>query len=556
MAGEAAVYLIPPLAAIGLVILLWWLRERRIRADNENLRIFHGLSEDIIAAPTPAVIAEKLATVLPSVTQATSVKLYLFQRRTKSLERVATSAEPEPMAAPIEAPPDGLAGAAVECFRNRTLLNIPDVRRNPLVKAASFAGLHRSAMFVPLFSQQEILGVMEVSNSRRPGFFPLEQQQMMQHLANQAAASLKLQERHAIREQLFHSEKLAATGQLISGVASELRTPIENILQLAASLAAHQGTPPSQRDLLRLNAESQRASEIVSRLVSFAREDESGTPRIVDVNSICAELIRFREPEWRALGLRVQNRLLPDPAPVLASHGQIEQVFLNLLVHAEQHASKSAAKTVSIQSSAMAQRVLVEIAYSISPDDPAPPDPFSVASTLSGEALGLGVSQGVLRSHGGDVQFRVKSGMARFEAELPLAGAEQQIPNESDSVRKSARALTVMIVDSDGGSRRHLLGMLTSRGHRAVPVAAPEAAEISKRLRFDAAFWAVRPGAGSGSAESHETVRSHVPALILVSDGYDPDLARELEQSHSFLLSRPVQEPDLVRILAEVESRI
>src|SRR5258708_5435549 len=114
--------LIGAVAAIGIVVLLWWLRERRIHAQHENLRIFHGLSEDIIAAPTPAAIAEKLATVLPSVTPATSVNLYIFQRRTKSLERVPTSAEPEPMAAPIDAPPDGLANAAVVCFRNRTLL--------------------------------------------------------------------------------------------------------------------------------------------------------------------------------------------------------------------------------------------------------------------------------------------------------------------------------------------------------------------------------------------------------------------------------------------------
>src|SRR5262249_18541977 len=105
--------LIGAFCAIGLMVLLWWLRERRIHAQHENLRIFHGLSEDIIAAPTPSAIAEKLATVLPTVSQATSVNLYLFQRRTKSLERVPTTAEPEPMAAPIDSPPDGMANAAV-----------------------------------------------------------------------------------------------------------------------------------------------------------------------------------------------------------------------------------------------------------------------------------------------------------------------------------------------------------------------------------------------------------------------------------------------------------
>src|SRR5690242_20359784 len=77
--------------AIGIMVLLWWMRERRIQAQHDSLGIFHGLSEDIIAAPTPSAIAEKLATVLPSVTQATMANLYIFQKRTKSLERVPTS---------------------------------------------------------------------------------------------------------------------------------------------------------------------------------------------------------------------------------------------------------------------------------------------------------------------------------------------------------------------------------------------------------------------------------------------------------------------------------
>src|SRR6202043_3565688 len=101
---------------------------------------------------------------------------------------------------------------------------------------------------------------------------------------------------------------------LISGVASELSAPLESIVQLAATLAAHQGVAPNQTDLLRLVGESQRASEIVSRLVSFAR-DEQPAPKILDVNQLASELMRFREPEWRGLGLEAQNRGSPPPPP-------------------------------------------------------------------------------------------------------------------------------------------------------------------------------------------------------------------------------------------------
>ena len=59
------------------------------------MRAFHALSEEIIAAASPAEIAEKLLRVLPAITQATTVRVYLFNRRTKSLERLPTAADPD-----------------------------------------------------------------------------------------------------------------------------------------------------------------------------------------------------------------------------------------------------------------------------------------------------------------------------------------------------------------------------------------------------------------------------------------------------------------------------
>src|SRR5262249_18026021 len=172
---------------------------------------------------------------------------------------------------------------------------IPDVRRNPLVKAGSKSSLPRSAMFVPLLSKQEASGVLEVHNTKRVGYFSPDDQAAVQHLANQVAAALKLQEQQAMREQLFRSERLAATGQLISGVASELGAPLESITQLAAALT-ESPDEPLEPNLHQLASEAQRASEIVSRLVSFANQEDA-SPRHIELGGIIAGLIRFREPE-------------------------------------------------------------------------------------------------------------------------------------------------------------------------------------------------------------------------------------------------------------------
>jgi len=549
---QAAPLLFGALGAIGLLLGGWWIRERRVGAQRRSVRAFYALSEDIIAATSPTAIAEKLSAVLPEVTRATDFEIYLFDRAAKSLERVQTTDNTEPMAAPVDAPPEGLANAAVVCFRNRTLLSIPDVRRNPLVKVGPKMSLPRSALFVPLLSQQETLGVLQVENSRRVGYFSPEEQAAVQHLANQAAASLKLQEQQKMREQLFHSEKLAATGQLISGVANELSAPLESIMQLAASLAESENRAVPEIDLQQLASEARRASEIVERLVSFARQDQS-SPQHVDAGRMVAGLMRFRDPEWKALGLRVQQRIGPEPALVLGVEGQIDQVFLNLLVHAEQQAGQSPSKTIAVKTSVLAGRVLVEIDYSTPFSDETEPDPFADPSSPGAAKLGLEVCQGIIRNHGGEVRLRRRSGQSGFEVELPVVRPSIE-PSTASGTARPVRSLTLMLVDSDQDAQHQIISLLGSRGHRVVPIAAEGAVDMAQRLKFDAVLWAVRSGA-HGWSEFHERVRASIPAFVLISDGYDQELARSLEESRGFLLSRPVQETSLERILREIDTR-
>jgi signal transduction histidine kinase len=537
--------------AVGVIVIFWWIRARRLGINRRSMRAFHALSEDIISSTSPTEIAEKLVNVLPTVIQATGVRLYLANRRTKSLERVPTKAEPDPMAVSIDAPPDGLASGAAVCYRNRTLLNVPDVRRSPFVKVDTKTNLPRSAMFLPLFSQSDTLGVLEVGNARRLGYFTVEEQAATQHLANQVAAALKLQEQQTIREQLFRSEKLAATGQLISGVASELRAPLDTILQLATAFAAYRGRPIPERDLLLLAAESQRASEMVSRLVSFARPEDSAA-RHVDINGLITSLMEFRDPEWRTLGLRVQNRLATQPAVILGAQGQIEQVFLNLLVHAEQCAMDAPGKSISVASSQIAGHATVEISYSAKGTADPVVDLFAAGQASESGALGLSVCQGIIQGHGGEIRLRGGSGTARFEIELPLVGRDQPSPHLT--TRKTATPLTLLLVDPDHSGERQLLAQLGARGHRVVPAPVEEAADLAQRLRFDAVFWAVRMST-SRANEYRERIRAQVPLFVLVSDGYDADLAHSLESSGGFLLARPVQEADLERVLQSISAR-
>jgi CheY-like chemotaxis protein len=152
--------------------------------------------------------------------------------------------------------------------------------------------------------------------------------------------------------------------------------------------------------------------------------------------------------------------------------------------------------------------------------------------------------------------------MACFEVELPVVAvvtaARGEAPADSNGAPKQERALTIMLVDPDPGPQRQLLGLLSRRGHRVVPVTPGEAADVAQRLRFDAVLWAMRlsgPSAISKWSEFQERSRASIAAFVLVSDGYDAELARSIEDGGNFLLGRPVQESELDRILRQIDAR-
>src|SRR5580704_15039352 len=204
---------------------------------------------------------------LPALSDATGVGLYIHNRSTKMLEGVHSNNSAIESLDP-EAPSGSMASGIAACYRNHLMIAIPDVRSSAHFRKEDTVVAPRSVLLVPMFAQSELMGVLEIHHSLRFHYFGQGEQAAMQHLANQIATALKLQEQHSMREQLFRSEKLAAAGQLISDVANELRSPLQSIATLADALLSRNGDA-YHAELKSITAEASRASEIVARLVSF-----------------------------------------------------------------------------------------------------------------------------------------------------------------------------------------------------------------------------------------------------------------------------------------------
>lgn len=545
----------PPVLLAGLILAgalasIWWFRERRMVALRKQMRLLNSLGEQVIGATSSAEILRRLMLNLPALSNAAGVGLYIHNRGSRVLEGVRSNNAGVESIDP-EAPGGSMAAGVAACFRNRSLLAIPDVRRSSYFRREDTVLAPRSVLFVPMFAQNELMGVLEIHHSRRFHYFSQGEQAAMQHLANQIATALKLQEQHSMREQLFRSEKLAAAGQLISDVANELRSPLQSIARLATAMLTRNGDG-YHAELESITKEATRASEIVSRLVSFANV-EQGQAETVDVNTILAGLLKFRAPEWQAKGVEINSQLAVKRAIVLGSPGQLEQVLLNLLVDAEKSAAEAREKVINVSTSLLAKRVLIEISYPQRSSENRG-DSTDNEHTGSG-ALGLGVCRSIIESHGGEFRVvKTSPGQARFDIELPVIEARQMGAGASE-LSEAIRQLTILVVEPDIKVQRELVQMLGNRGDRVVPVSsAEEGLDIVERLRFDMVICAVRLPSLNWVAFC-ERVRLRVGGFVLLTDAYNSDVGRAFLNSEGFVLTKPVEETDLHRICRAVEDR-
>ncbi|HET8546975.1 MAG TPA: GAF domain-containing protein, partial [Bryobacteraceae bacterium] len=492
------------LSIIALVTALavWWWRERHLSRQRQWLRALTGLAEDVVSASTPAEIARTLASGIPRVFQGAEVRLYLFNRSANTLDPVAANGGDRAQIS-VNAAIGGLSSGVALCFRNRALLSVPDAPRSPLFEQEK-TELPATALFVPMITHQEVLGVLSLTFDQHRKI-SRDEQAAVQHVANQVAISLKLEEQKHMREQLLRSERMAATGQLISGVAAELRVPLNTIRTLADDFAER--FPASGEDLTSISYEAERAGAILSRLVSFANP-ESTESQPVDVNAVLATIVEFRRREWETRGFDWQTQFAASPLMVIGVPAQIEQVLLNLLVAAESVLERSAEKKLRVLATAAGDNALLTIDYSSPGESPA--TRFKANGASSG-GLGLQVCRAILQTHGGELRIHDAPPLTRLEIEIPLQEQKQQAEEPEEGRPRPSRQITALIVEPEVTVQRRLMALLAERGHRSVPVStAEDGLDLSHRLKFDVVFCAVRL-AGLNWVELRQKVRRHVP---------------------------------------------
>jgi two-component system NtrC family sensor kinase len=211
----------------------------------------------------------------------------------------------------------------------------------------------------------------------------------------------------SLQAKLMHAEKMAAVGQLVSGVAHEVNNPLTAILGFADLLMENQELPESARkDLRVILQEAQRTKQIVQNLLSFARQMPPQR-KPVQLNAILKRTIQLRAYDFHSRGVAVTESY-DDALPfVIGDSQQLQQVFLNILNNAYD-AVRESIPGPRIEISTRRTNDFVEVAFCDNGHGITYPerifDPFFTTKEVGeGTGLGLSICYGIVKEHGGEI---------------------------------------------------------------------------------------------------------------------------------------------------------
>jgi PAS domain S-box-containing protein len=266
--------------------------------------------------------------------------------------------------------------------------------------------------FAATLAGQQIdnLEVQIVHSEGRVGYFSMNLSPMRDEQGNVASIVVVMSDitdAATLQAKLLHAEKMAAVGQLVSGVAHEVNNPLTAILGFADLLMENPEVPESARKDLRVILEqAQRTKQIVQNLLSFARQMPPQR-RPVQLNTILSRTVQLRAYDLHSRGAEVVEQFDPELPEAIGDAHQLQQVFLNILNNAYD-AVRDTGRPARIEIRTTNRGNFVEVSFRDNGYGISFPerifDPFFTTKEIGkGTGLGLSICYGIVREHAGEI---------------------------------------------------------------------------------------------------------------------------------------------------------
>jgi two-component system NtrC family sensor kinase len=326
-----------------------------------------------------------------------------------------------------------------------------------------------------------------------------------------------------LRVRLMESDRLAAVGELVAGVAHEVNNPLSSISAFAQLLLRDTGLTPQHRESIEvIRSETMRASQVVKDLLAFARRSAPQSAPL-DLNSVVGRTLRMRQYQFSEASVRVEADLAGDLPSVMGDARQLQQVCLNLLTNAVQAMSPGggALRVRTYQANDRVRLEVQDTGPGISVDARAHIfEPFfTTKKEGEGTGLGLSVSYGIVTTHGGTIEV-VTTGPAgtTFRVTLPAASVlaasqEKERDTAPIALRSPLAGIKLLFVDDEPALRSGMQAFGEMRGFTVLTAADGVAAlETVRSTGVDAVVCDLRMPGMDGYA-FHEQLGQERPGL-------------------------------------------
>jgi PAS domain S-box-containing protein len=366
--------------------------------------------------------------------------------------------------------------------------------------------------------------------------------------------------------QLIQSEKMAAIGQLVSGVAHELNNPLASISAFGQLLLTERSLSPTQRHSVDvIVGEGRRAARIVHNLLTFARQHKAEKVD-ASINKVLEDTLELRAYELTVRGIAIVREMDECVPETMIDVYQLQQVLLNLITNAEQ-AMRDIDRPnhrLTVRTRRLRDAIRIEIEDT---GTGVPPEslalifnPFyTTKPTGEGTGLGLSISLGIIGEHGGRIWAEnVRGSGTRFCIDLPVtmapprAGAATLTP-----IAAPQPGLRILVTDDEPNIRAAIERYLTTQGHSVATAGSGKEAlgMVEGSDSFDVILLDMRMPDISGQQiyQRWELERPELTprVIFLTGDIVSTDLQEFLKSTGRPYLPKPFEFEAILRLLPQ-----
>ena len=411
-------------------------REASLSQGNRDLFILHTAGLDLMESLDIDTLLAKISARTEDLVQAETISLFAVDRSDRMLKYQGVFGNKAKAIQELETPIE--AGGVLNWLVSYgTPLVIPDAQADFRLDSALMKSIGvKSIMTVPLWSANVMTALLTAINKKGGSGFDQHDLRLFTVFSSLAAAALqnaslysdlneKMNELKTAQEQLLHSTKMAAIGELSANIAHEINNPLTTVLGYTSHLLKSTDLPDSPRRILGLmEQETLRVRKITRSLLDFAHRRQSWM-QPGDLSQPLRETVVLVQGTAGKNSVVIHEDYPAVPALVNMDHNEMKQVCINIINNAFQAMPQGGDLQIRLDAS-LDGEVFIEVADTGSGIAPEHLDKifepfFSTKDAGNGTGLGLSISYRIVHNHGGRIEVESKPGKGTvFRVFLPV----------------------------------------------------------------------------------------------------------------------------------------